>query len=454
MNIAVILAGGSGTRMGNDQPKQFLKVAGKQIIEHTIDAFEASKDIDEICVVSRADYVGDVEALVVRNQYKKVKRILQGGKERYDSSLAAINAYQNDEDNLLFHDAVRPLVTEKIIHDCVAALRRYNAVDVAVKTTDTIIAVDGQNCIEHIPDRQVLRNGQTPQCFKRGTIKRAYDIALQDPDFRTTDDCGVVRRYLPDEPIFVVEGANFNMKLTYVEDLFLLDKLFQLRSMAGDKKSLSALTKKKLQQSVIVVFGGSYGIGYEIVKLAQETGATVYSFSRSETGTDVAKREAVDKALATVYEREQHIDAVINTAGILIKEALDSMSEEDIQRSLNVNLAGTVNVARAAFKYLRESKGSLLFYTSSSYTRGRMMYSLYSATKAAIVNFVQAVAEEWHIFGIRVNCINPERTKTPMRVQNFGNEPEGTLLPAKDVAVASLNTICSEATGEVIDVRR
>lgn len=454
MNIAVILAGGSGTRMGNDQPKQFLKVAGKQIIEHTIDAFEASKDIDEICVVSRADYVGDVEALVVRNQYKKVKRILQGGKERYDSSLAAINAYQNDEDNLLFHDAVRPLVTEKIIHDCVAALRRYNAVDVAVKTTDTIIAVDGQNCIEHIPDRQVLRNGQTPQCFKRGTIKRAYDIALQDPDFRTTDDCGVVRRYLPDEPIYVVEGANFNMKLTYVEDLFLLDKLFQLRSMAGDKKSLSALTKKKLQQSVIVVFGGSYGIGYEIVKLAQETGATVYSFSRSETGTDVAKREAVDKALATVYEREQHIDAVINTAGILIKEALDSMSEEDIQRSLNVNLAGTVNVARAAFKYLRESKGSLLFYTSSSYTRGRMMYSLYSATKAAIVNFVQAVAEEWHIFGIRVNCINPERTKTPMRVQNFGNEPEGTLLPAKDVAVASLNTICSEATGEVIDVRR
>lgn len=454
MNIAVILAGGSGTRMGNDQPKQFLKVAGKQIIEHTIDAFEASKDIDEICVVSRADYVGDVEALVVRNQYKKVKRILQGGKERYDSSLAAINAYQNDEDNLLFHDAVRPLVTEKIIHDCVAALRRYNAVDVAVKTTDTIIAVDGQNCIEHIPDRQVLRNGQTPQCFKRGTIKRAYDLALQDPDFRTTDDCGVVRRYLPDEPIYVVEGANFNMKLTYVEDLFLLDKLFQLRSMAGDKKSLSALTKKKLQQSVIVVFGGSYGIGYEIVKLAQETGATVYSFSRSETGTDVAKREAVDKALATVYEREQHIDAVINTAGILIKEALDSMSEEDIQRSLNVNLAGTVNVARAAFKYLRESKGSLLFYTSSSYTRGRMMYSLYSATKAAIVNFVQAVAEEWHIFGIRVNCINPERTKTPMRVQNFGNEPEGTLLPAKDVAVASLNTICSEATGEVIDVRR
>ena len=83
-----------------------------------------------------------------------------------------------------------------------------------------------------------------------------------------------------------------------------------------------------------------------------------------------------------------------------------------------------------------------------------MMYSLYSATKAAIVNFTQAIAEEWGSFDIRVNSINPERTKTPMRIQNFGNEPEGTLLPAKDVAIASINTICSNATGEVVDVRK
>ena len=141
-------------------------------------------------------------------------------------------------------------------------------------------------------------------------------------------------------------------------------------------------------------------------------------------------------------------------AGILVKEALTSMSQESIMASLHVNLLGVINVAREAFPYLRDTRGSLLFYTSSSYTRGRMMYSLYSATKAAIVNFVQAIAEEWHDFGIRVNCINPERTKTPMRVQNFGNEPEGSLLPAEDVAVASLNTVFSAATGEVIDVRR
>ncbi|MBR6492715.1 MAG: SDR family NAD(P)-dependent oxidoreductase, partial [Paludibacteraceae bacterium] len=299
-----------------------------------------------------------------------------------------------------------------------------------------------------------LRNGQTPQCFKRGTIKKAYELALADPNFVTTDDCGTVRRYLPDEPIYVVAGENSNMKLTYLEDLFLLDKLFQLRTQSGEQKHLSDEAVKGLKEKVIVIFGGSYGIGGEMIQIAQQYNARVYSFSRSQNGCDVSHAEDVRKALKQVADKEGRIDIVVNTAGILVKEALVSMSEESIMASLNVNLLGVINVAREAFPYLRDTRGSLLFYTSSSYTRGRMMYSLYSATKAAIVNFVQAISEEWHDFGIRVNCINPERTKTPMRVKNFGNEPDDTLLPVQDAAVASLNTVFSASTGEVVDVRR
>lgn len=454
MNIAIILAGGSGTRLGNDTPKQFLKVAGKQVIEHTIDVFDKCALIDEICIVSKPDYVSEVESLVVKNRYKKVRKILNGGKERYDSSLAAINAYEDDNANMLFHDAVRPLVNERIIQDCIEALKHYNAVDVASKTTDTIISVDANECIDFIPNRAYLRNGQTPQCFKRGTIRRAYEIALADPNFVTTDDCGTVRKYLPNEPIYVVKGDNSNMKLTYLEDLFLLDKLFQLRTQSGEQKHLSEEAIQGLQKKVIVIFGGSYGIGGEMIKLAQQYKARVYSFSRTQNGCDVSKADNVRAALSEVAAKEGHIDIVVNTAGVLHKQALTSMTQEDISASININLMGVINVAREAFPYLHNSRGSLLFYTSSSYTRGRMMYSLYSATKAAIVNFVQAIAEEWHDFGIRVNCINPERTKTPMRVQNFGNEPEGTLLPAEDVAVASFNTVFSDATGEVVDVRR
>ncbi len=452
-NIAIILAGGSGSRLGNGTPKQFLKVAGKKIIEHTIDVFEHHLLIDEICIVCKIDYIEEVERLVVANQYKKVRKILMGGAERYQSSLAAINAYTDDEDNLIFHDAVRPLVCERIIDDCISALQAYNAVDVAIKTTDTIISVDKSNCIDFIPTRSFLRNGQTPQCFKRWLIKKAYDKALQDPAFQTTDDCGVVRTYLPEEAIYVVDGENYNMKLTYVEDLFLLDKLFQLKTIKGIEDELTEETKKGIANKVVVIFGGSAGIGKSIMDMRMSE-SRFYSFSRSQNGVDVADIHSVEAALNSVYEKEGRIDVVINTAGLLFRESIDAMSVEDIKSSIDTNLIGTINVAKCAFWYLKESKGSLLFYTSSSYTRGRMMYSVYSATKAAIVNFVQAIAEEWQDFGIRVNCINPERTKTPMRIKNFGIEPESTLLNPDVVAIASLNAVFSSCSGEIIEVRK
>lgn len=453
-NIAVILAGGSGSRFGRDLPKQFLKVAGKKVIEHTIDVFEHNGLIDEIAVVTRPEFISDIEQMVVNNHYAKVRKILQGGKERYHSSLSAINAYTNDDDNLIFHDAVRPLVNDRIIEDCVNALEEYDAVDVAIPVADTIIQVDEKDCIQTIPTRAALRSGQTPQCFKRGVIHKAYEIALQDSQFVTTDDCGVVRKYLPEVPVFVVKGEVFNMKITYKEDLFLVDKLFQLKSQEGSQDALTAKTKEQLRGKVLVVFGGSYGIGADVARLAKECGAKVYSFSRSLNGVDVSKMDEVEKALHEVAEKEGKIDYVVNTAGILIKEALSTMEYERIQQLVNVNMLGIINVAKISYPYLAQTKGSLLAYTSSSYTRGRMMYSIYSATKAAVVNLVQALAEEWSNDHIRVNCINPERTKTPMRVSNFGNEPEETLLKAEVVAIASLNTLVSNFTGEIIDVKR
>lgn len=453
-NIAIILAGGSGSRMGGETPKQFLKVAGKKIIEHTIDVFEKNENIDEIAIVCKSDYISDMEQIVVSNEYKKVKKILQGGKERYLSSLSAILAYDSDEDNLIFHDAVRPMVNNRIIDDCIAALQQYDAIDVAIPATDTIIQVNDENCITNIPVRDTLRSGQTPQCFKRGVIKKAYDLALKDPDFKTTDDCGVVRHYLPDVKVYIVPGEVFNMKITYMEDLFLLDKLYQLKTIVGNSHKLSERALNEIPNKVMVVFGGSYGIGEEVVRYGRELGAVVYSFSRSQNGVDVTNIEQVRKALADVKHRNGRIDYVVNTAGVLVREPLFSMSDEDIVRSININYLGVVNVAKASYEYLKESHGSILFYTSSSYTRGRMMYSIYSSTKAAIVNLVQALAEEWLDKGIRVNCINPERTKTPMRLNAFGVEPEGSLLEAKYVGITSINTLVSSHSGEVIDVKR
>ena len=225
MNVAIILAGGSGTRLGGERPKQFLTVAGKMVIEHTIEAFHRNSRIDEIAIVTRVDYVDDMREMIARNGYEKVKHVLCGGKERYHSSLAALAAYHDDDDRLLFHDCVRPLVSQRIIDDCLDALDSYDAVDVAVPSTDTIIEVDEQGNICRIPQRSRLRNVQTPQGFRRSVIRRAFDLALQVPEFMPTDDCSVVFRYLPDTRIRVVEGDTSNIKITYKEDLEFAERM-------------------------------------------------------------------------------------------------------------------------------------------------------------------------------------------------------------------------------------
>lgn len=230
-NIAIILAGGQGSRFGSSLPKQLVKLAGKTIIEHTLDVFQNSDCIDEIAIVSNPDYIVNIEYIVNNNNYFKLKKILSGGKERSDSSIAAIRAYENESDevNLIFHDAVRPFVSLAIIQSVVEALKKYNAVDVAVVTTDTIIEIDENKFISAVPNRSVLRRSQTPQAFKLSTIRDAYDIALKDTNFQATDDCGVVLKYLPSNKIFVVEGSETNIKITYELDMFIAEKLCQLR---------------------------------------------------------------------------------------------------------------------------------------------------------------------------------------------------------------------------------
>lgn len=450
-NVAVILAGGIGSRLGLDIPKQFYKVAGKTIIEHTTDVFQKHTLIDEIAIVVHPDYVSHIEAMVIANGWAKVKKILKGGKERYDSSLSAINAYNYDGTvNLIFHDAVRPLVNNRIITDVVKALSKYDAIDVAIPAVDTIIFIDKEtNTISSIPERSKLQRGQTPQAFKIATIRQAYNLALKDPAFRTTDDCGVVLKYMPHIKVYIVPGEESNIKLTYVEDIYILDKMFQLRSQI----LTSVLTKETLQNKVIVIFGGNSGIGKSIYEIAEQLGAHCYSFSRSTTATDISCIDDVKNALTLVYDKERKIDFIINTAAILLKEPLHLMKYEDIKSVIDVNYFGMVNISIACFEYLKESRGQLLHFTSSSYTRGRAFYSLYSSTKAAVVNFIQALAQEWEQFEIKVNCINPERTKTSMRIRNFGYEPDETLLKPEVVATATLETLLNECTGQVIDVK-
>ncbi|MFD7435691.1 SDR family NAD(P)-dependent oxidoreductase [Streptomyces sp. NPDC059861] len=460
---AVILAGGTGQRVGLSIPKQLLKIAGKAVIEHTLTTFENADSIDDVVVLMTPGYVPDVEKIVARAGFKKVSRVIEGGSSRNETTERAIAALgeglaDGEDLNVLFHDAVRPLLSQRVIDDCVGALDRYQAVDVAIPSADTIIVTrthgeDGE-FITEIPDRARLRRGQTPQAFKLSTIKRAYEVAADDPNFQATDDCSVVLRYLPDVPIHVVAGDEYNMKVTQPVDVFIADKLFQLGTTAAPEQIGEDGYRELLTGRTVVVFGGSYGIGKDIAELAESYGAHVYALGRSTTGTHVENPEEVDDALSQAYAETGRIDHVVNTAGVLRIGRLAETENATIEEALKVNYLAPVQIARSAYKYLAETGGQLLLYTSSSYTRGRAEYSLYSSTKAAMVNLTQALSDEWAGDGIRVNCVNPERTATPMRTKAFGDEPAGSLLSSEAVARTSLDVLLSELTGHVIDVRQ
>ncbi len=456
--VAVILAAGRGERTGLDKPKQLLKLAGRPIIEHTIDAFQRNAAIDEILVVTNRDCTDVIENIVASQRLTKVKSVILGGVERYDSSLAAVAATEylcrDHSVKLVFHDAVRPLVSDRIISEVVAALDHYSAVDVVVPTTDTIISADPiSNTIDFIPDRSKLRNGQTPQGFAHETIKRAYEIALRDKEFKTTDDCGVVLRYLPSEKIYLVRGEQENIKLTYAEDLQIMDKLLQIKTRKSSDYPLNAQALAQLKNKVMVVFGGTSGIGADMIRIAAAHQAIAVPVSRS-TGVDISDLQEVQQCLQEVKLRHGKIDYVVNTAAVLSRQPLANMDYADVASAIAINYTGAVNVALASCECLSESKGQLLNFTSSSYTYGRALYSLYSSAKAAVVNLTQALAEEWHPEGIRVNCINPERTDTPMRKRAFGVEPVNTLLKSEEVATHSLAVLLSTTTGQIIDVRK
>jgi 2-C-methyl-D-erythritol 4-phosphate cytidylyltransferase len=263
-----------------------------------------------------------------------------------------------------------------------------------------------------------------------------------------------VLRYLPHVEIKVVEGDEHNMKVTQPVDVFLADKLFQLAWASVRRLETTDEYVQQLRGRTAVIFGGSSGIGESLVHSLRNFGVDVFSFSRSETGTHVENSKHVEMALRTTYEETGRIDYVVNTAGMLQTGALIDADEATVEDMIQVNYVAPVTIARRAFRFLRLTHGHLLLFTSSSYTRGRAGYSLYSSSKAAVVNLTQALADEWVPYGVRASCINPERTATPMRLRAFGEEPADSLLTSLQVAMTSIDVLISDITGQVVDVRR
>ena len=235
-NIAVILAGGIGARVGGGVPKQLLPLQdGKSVLEHAVDAFEQSPHIHEVCIVMHPDYIVHAEQMLLANAWQKVRHIISGGKERWESSVNAIQQIRGErleargeQVNLLLHDAARPFVSQEIITRVCEALEEHEAVTVAIPSTDTVYEM-ANNKVARIPQRSTIMRAQTPQAFRLSLIAEAYAKALGVTDLSTaacatahlpaTDDCGIVHEHMPEVPIYIVEGEEHNKKITFKEDI-------------------------------------------------------------------------------------------------------------------------------------------------------------------------------------------------------------------------------------------
>ena len=421
------------------------------VIEHTIEVFEKNDNIDEIILVVIPNYYNFVKEILLKNNYKKVKNILNGGDTRQESSYIAINSIIYKEANLIIHDSVRPFLSQNIINNCIKALDKYNAVDVCIPCTDTIIETNNQNIITNIPNRNFLRRGQTPQCFKLSLIKKAHNLAKDKKDMSFTDDCGLILKYKLSD-IHIIEGENENIKITYPIDIDVADKIFQIKNTSFNEEKEENVSLNSLKDKVIVIFGGTSGIGKSIDELANKYKAKVYSTSLSK-GCDIIDYKSIVNYLGNVYKANKQIDYIINTAGILKIGKLVDRDIEDIKKEVEINYIGSINVSKASISYLKKSNGCLLLFTSSSYTKGRSLYSIYSSSKAAVSNLIQGLAEELEYDNIRVNAINPSRTLTPMREKAFGKENKDTLLNPDYVAEISLKVLLSNLTGQIINIR-
>ena len=233
LQVAILLAGGSGQRFGADRPKQFVRIGERTVLEHSLAAFEQSPHIDAILIVSHPQHLDEVRELLPSSQHPKLLAVVAGGAERQDSTLNALRALTQITDSpleqirILLHDAVRPAVSQNIIERVCTALHTHQAANLVVPVTDTLLEVNDNGTTAAMPSRAHFRRVQTPQGFHAATLQQAYDVALTDPNFQATDDCGVVFRYLPEVEIALVEGEQRNIKLTYPEDLYVLHHLLE-----------------------------------------------------------------------------------------------------------------------------------------------------------------------------------------------------------------------------------
>ena len=213
--VVIIVAGGKGTRMGSDLPKQYMTIAGKTILDTTLYKFERSNEIDEIVLVVNNEDLEYVSTEIT-SSYEKITKVVAGGKTRTESVLEGIKVVPDNCDILLIHDGVRPFVSYKLISTCVENACNHKACIPVIDTVDTIKEVSQDGFVNKTFERKTLKSVQTPQAFDFDIIRECYFNAITE-DVSFTDDASVVEHY--GYKVKTIDGLARNIKITTQLDL-------------------------------------------------------------------------------------------------------------------------------------------------------------------------------------------------------------------------------------------
>lgn len=234
MNIAVVFAGGVGKRMNsNGIPKQFLKIDGVPIIIHTLLVFEECKEVDGIVVACVSEYIGYLRELV--NQYKitKVLSIVEGGETNqlssYNGIVAASQMANEEEDNIvLMHDGVRPIIDDMLIKQNIAAVKKYKSAISCVPTKETTVIIDKQEKnIINITDRENTYIARAPQSFRLKDILEAHEKAREVGEKNMIDACSLMTKFSSLSNFHIVECSSDNIKITTPDDFYIAEALIR-----------------------------------------------------------------------------------------------------------------------------------------------------------------------------------------------------------------------------------
>lgn len=222
MVYAVILAGGSGTRMGTEVPKQFLNICSRPVIIRSADAFLDSGLCDHVIITVPAEFTDYTRSLIKQYRPDDNTDVIAGGKNRNSSLLNALefikqNKPYDGDTVVLTHDAVRPFINKRIIEDNIKAVREFGGCNTVVKCVDTVLVSDDGKFISSVPERKKLYNAQTPQSFNFKELLNIYEKMTDDEKENMTDACSVFLKY--GKKVALVDGAQNNIKITYKNDI-------------------------------------------------------------------------------------------------------------------------------------------------------------------------------------------------------------------------------------------